>query len=173
MWSSNATMMELMYLTLKYLSCNLIVNVKNPKTLPPHLIFGKYNQRASKAHKVLNLFQPLSTHHTTSNLLPNTSLSQFFYLHDDIRHAIGSHCFQVLALLRMPSNKNDLLSNCTTELTECCTIVSLTIYHFERNDTAPWLIFSKGDYTGTRGNTQLEEIRKEREWKCVVQEAWG
>lgn len=34
MWSSNATKMELMYLTLKYLSCNLIVNVKNPKNSP-------------------------------------------------------------------------------------------------------------------------------------------
>ena len=164
MWSSNATMMELMYLTLKYLSCNLIVNVKNPKTLPPHLIVGKYNQRASKAHKVLNLFQPLSTHHTTSNLLPNTSLSQFFYLHDDIRHAIGSHIgSKYLPCCGIPSNKNDLLSKCTTELTEYCTITSLTIYHFERNDTTPRLIFSKGDYTGTRGDTQLEEIRKERE----------
>lgn len=162
MWSSNATQMELMYVTLKYLSFNLIVNVKNLKTRPPHLIFNKYNQRASKAHKVLNLFQPLSTHHKPSNLLPNTSLSQFFKLHDDIRHAIGSHWFQVLALLRMPSNKNELLSKCTTELTECCTIISLTKYHFERNDTAPRLIYTKGDYTRTRGDTQLEEIRKEK-----------
>ena len=62
----------------------------------------------------------------------------------------------------MPSNKNDLLSKCTTELTECCTIVSLTKYHFERNDTAPRLIYTKGDYTRTRGDTQLEEIRKEK-----------
>lgn len=43
MWSSNATQMELMYVTLKYLSFNLIVNVKNLKTRPPHLIFNKYN----------------------------------------------------------------------------------------------------------------------------------
>jgi hypothetical protein len=47
----------------------------------------------------------------------------------------------------MPSNKNDLLSKCTTELTECCTITSLTKYHFERSDTAPRLIYIKGDYS--------------------------
>jgi hypothetical protein len=41
----------------------------------------------------------------------------------------------------------DLLFKCTTELTECCTITSLTKYHFERSDTAPRLIYIKGDYS--------------------------